>query len=78
MKLMIELNYYERLKNIAKTADNKIRKVKRLCYVSCAMVYISVIGMICAIYFNKTILTIVFFILALLFFMRRYKNTLRS
>lgn len=40
MKLMIELNYYERLKNIAKTADNKIRKVKRLCYVSCAMVYI--------------------------------------
>lgn len=46
MKLMIELNYYKRLKNIAKTADNKIRKVKRLCYVSCAMVYISVIGMI--------------------------------
>lgn len=67
MKLMIELNYYEKLKNMAKTANNKIRKVKRLCYVSCAMVYISVIGMICAIYFNKTILTIVFFILALLF-----------
>ena len=67
MKLMIELNYYERLKNIAKTADNKIRKVKRLCYVSCAMVYISVIGMTCAIYFDETVLTIVFFILALLF-----------
>lgn len=67
MKLMIELNYYERLKNIAKTADDKIRKVKRLCYVSCAMVYISVIGMICAIYFDETVLTIVFFILALLF-----------
>ena len=67
MKLMIELNYYERLKKIAKTADNKIRKVKRLCYVSCAMVYISVIGMICAIYFDETVLTIVFFILALLF-----------
>lgn len=46
MKLMIELNCYEELKNIAKTADNKIRKVKRLFYVSCAMIYISVIGMI--------------------------------
>lgn len=31
------------------------------------MVYISVIGMICAIYFDETVLTIVFFILALLF-----------
>jgi amino acid permease len=78
MKLMIELNCYEELKNIAKTANNKIRKVKRLFYVSCAMIYISVIGMIYAICFNKTILTIVFFILALLFFMRRHKNTLRS
>lgn len=67
MKLMIELNCYEELKNIAKTANNKIRKVKRLFYVSCAMIYISVIGMIYAICFNKTILTIVFFILALLF-----------
>ncbi len=67
MKLMIELNYYERLKNMAKTANNKIRKVKRLFYVSCAMIYISVIGMIYAICFDETILTIVFFILALLF-----------
>lgn len=67
MKLMIELNYYERLKNMAKTANNKICKVKRLFYVSCAMIYISVIGMIYAICFDETILTIVFFILALLF-----------
>lgn len=67
MKLMIELNYYERLKNIAKTANDKIRKVKRLFYASCAMIYISVIGMICAIYFDETALTIVSFILALLF-----------
>lgn len=67
MKLMIELNCYEELKNIAKTANNKIRKVKRLFYVSCAMIYISVIGMIYAICFDETILTIVFFILALLF-----------
>ena len=67
MKLMIELNDYERLKNTTKTANDKIRKVKRLFYASCAMVYISVISMICAIYFDKTALTIVFFILALLF-----------
>lgn len=67
MKLMIELNCYEKLKNIAKTANDKIRKVKRLFYVSCAMIYISVIGMIYAICFDETILTIVFFILALLF-----------
>lgn len=67
MKLMIELNYYERLKNMARTANDKIRKVKKLFYASCAMVYISVIGMICAIYFDETVLTIVFFILALLF-----------
>lgn len=78
MKLMIELNYYERLKNIAKTADDKIRKVKRLCYVSCAMVYISVIGMICAIYFDETVLTIVFFILALLFSCGAIKILCRS
>lgn len=68
MKLMIEPNYYEKLKNMAKTANNKIRKVKRLFYVSCAIIYISVIGMICAIYFNETVLTIVFFILALFFY----------
>lgn len=67
MKLMIELNDYERLKNMTETADDKIRKVKRLFYASCAMVYISVISMICAIYFDETALTIVFFILALLF-----------
>lgn len=67
MKLMIEPNYYKRLKNIAKTANDKICKVKRLFYVSCAMIYISVISMICAIYFDETALTIVFFILALLF-----------
>ena len=67
MKLMIELNDYERLKNMTETADDKIRKVKRLFYASCAMVCISVISMICAIYFNKTVLTIVFFILVLLF-----------
>lgn len=67
MKLMIELNCYEKLKNIAKTANDKIRKVKRLFYASCVMVYISVTGMVCAIYFDEPILTIVFFILALLF-----------
>lgn len=67
MKLMIELNDYERLKNTTKTANDKIHKVKRLFYASCAMVCISVISMICAIYFDETALTIIFFILALLF-----------
>lgn len=67
MKLMIELNDYEKLKNTAETANDKICKVKRLFYASCAMVCISVISMIYAIYFDETALTIVFFILALLF-----------
>lgn len=57
MKLMIELNDYERLKNTTKTANDKIRKVKRLFYASCAMVCISVISMIYAIYFDETALT---------------------
>lgn len=67
MKLLIEINDYEKLKNIAEIAmDGKRRKTKNiLLCVTGLLLFVSLVLMINAICYKKLIFIIVFFILTL-------------
>ncbi len=67
MKLLIEINDYEKLKDIVETAmDDKHRKTKNiLLCVTILLLFVSLVLMINAICYKKLIFIIVFFILTL-------------
>ena len=69
MKLLIEINDYEKLKNIAETAMNcKHRKTNSILFCTTSLLFFaSLIFMIKAIYYQKTNLIIIFSILTLIF-----------
>lgn len=69
MKLLIEINDYEKLKNIAETTmDSKYRKTKDILFYTTGLLFlVSLILMINAICYQKTSFIIVFLILTLIF-----------
>lgn len=70
MKLLIEINDYEKLKDIVETVMNdKRRKIKNILFCVTSLLFLaSLILMINAICYKKLIFSIVFFILTLVFF----------
>lgn len=70
MKLLIEINDYEKLKNIAETAmDSKRRKTKNILLCTTSLLFFASLAfMINAICYKKTSFIIVFSILTLIFF----------
>lgn len=69
MKLLIEVNDYEKLKNIAEVAMNdKHRKTKDILFCITGLLFLaSLVLMINAICYKKSVFIIVFFILTLIF-----------